>query len=622
MADPDAVRAGGATGALSRATQLANLRAANARRTADLLRRQRAQQAANQRMLTRNQGFAGGGEGYVLPRRPPPRKLPPPPKAGPSRQPKARADQLLGLVPGGTEYDALGNPVDQYGNPLQGPGIGRNPNATGFGGLLDIYTSPDQESVPDTTTPRVYDKKTGKLGAPLPGTAGPGYVGIADWQGRDPKEIDRYLKLSPKEQAQVRKNLDEARGPGQWSREEVERYLSLAEEENGEEKAAQYRRKLEGDPNRGKWGKTVKQMLDDMRKDPIQDSERFLAGQELADAFREESQSRYFTDRDITENPFLATLNELSAWSTYRLKVSEWKANKGKTGGSVGLLGESGTDDEDAGDGTFTGITDNGSFSSVTSPSNLSPYIMARDENGLLQVVTADQWIQAKFARMNSDPEYAAQMITALAMTSAYGSDSTANSQRSRVVVDRNGNPVKAFVSSEDLSALKKLANQVAILQNQGDEVAIDDSIAELTAIAAEVGQETTAAGDYGSGGGGYGGGWGGGYGGGGGGGGQSVQLTDATELTSLASSIARQRMGRELTPEEAAAFVSYYHGLERQESANYYAGGEFTRLDPEGQAVAWITSKFEEDAAANQYGNLAFELFNMMGGNPFGGLS
>lgn len=563
MADPDAVRAGGATGALKRATQLANMRAANANRMANQLRRSR--QTPSFPRGGRN--LPGGGEGFVLPRRPPPRRLPPPPKMGPAPgqedRPRKRTDELLGLV---------GEATDQTAMPPPPPG------SAGLDELIDLHTNPD--SVPDTTTPRIYNPKTGKVGAPLPGTAAPNYMGVADWQLREGEEIDRYLKMTPQQQKQVRKNLAETR---------------------------------EG----GKWSKTVKQMLDDMRRDPIQDSERFLAGQELADAFREDSQSKYFTDKDITENPFLATLNELSAWSTYRRKVADWKANKGKSGGAVGLMGEA--SDEEGGDGTFTGITDNGSFSSVTSPSNLSPYIMARDENGLLEVVTADQWIQSKFARMRHDPEYAAQMITALAMTSAYGSDSTANSQRSRVVVDRDGNPVKAFVSAEDLKALKQLANQVAILQNMGDEVAIDDSIAELTKLAAEVGQQTVANGDY-EGGGGYGyggGGYGGGYGGGGGGG-QSVQLTDSTELTSLVSSIARQRMGRELTPEEAALFVSYYHGLERTESANYYAGGEFTRLDPEGQAVAWITSHFEEEAARNQEGNLVATFMQMMGSSQF----
>jgi len=559
MGDLDVTKAGGATGALKRAAQLANQRAANANRMANALRRQQAEQAARN-SYSRNQRYAGWGGGFVLPRKPPPRKLPKPPKMGPAPK-SARTDELLGLVerpkdqlgnpiqgPGVKPskpvirdgFDDKGNPVDKYGNALQGPGIERR-----TGNPTDEFGNVVQ---------------------------GPGLVGAPS-----------FGDLTPAEKKKAHDTAKTVRETGKVSR-------------------------------------TVNEMLESLRKDPLRDGERTAAGQELADAFREQSRRRYFTLDDLTENPLLATLNEMSVWADYRLKVGDWRDKKRK-GGTVGLEGDPG---EEGGDGTFTGIVDSGSFQSVTSPSNLSPYLVTRDESGLLTVVTADQWIQSKFARMRHDSAYAAEMITALAMTSAYGSDSSANNQRSRVVVDRNGNPVKAFVSAEDLKALKELANQVAILQNNGDEVAIDDSIAELTAMAADVGAQTTANGDYGGGGGGGygGGGWGGGYGGGGGGG-QSVQLTDATELTSLVGSIARQRMGRELTPDEAAEFVAYYHGMERTESANYYAGGEFTRLDPEGQAVAWITKHFEEEAAKNQYGNLAADFITMMGGsNPFAGIA
>jgi uncharacterized membrane protein YgcG len=551
---------------MNRATQLANQRAANAARIAGELARRKPKPAPR----TGGRQMPGGGEGLVAPR--PSRPLPPPPKMGPVKK-RPRSDEALGLIPGAHRPDLMSLEA------LQGPGMPR------MGGVPEILAPLlDPVNTPDTTTPQLIDEKTGKPGAILPGTAGPGYVGLADWQGRAPTEVNRFADMTPEQQKQVRKNFKETQGEG-------------------------------------KVAKTIKQMVEDIRKDPIQDSNRFLAGQELAEAFRDESQAKYFTNQDLTENPLLATLNELSVWSTYRLKLAEWNANKKKTGTTPGLVGAE--DGEEGGDGTFTGIVDNGSFASVTTASNLSPYLVTRDENGLLQVVTADQWIQGKFAQMRHDPEYAANMITALAMTSAYGSDSTANSQRSRIVTDAEGNPVKAFVSSEDLAALKQLANQVAILQNQGDEVAIDDSIAELTAMAADVTETAAANGDFGGGGGGYGyGGGGGGYGGGGGGGG-AVRYTDATQLTAQVGSIARQRMGRELTPEEAAQFVAYYHQLEEQSTAAYYAGQSNTQLDPEGQAVAWVTSHFGDESGANQYGNLAATFFQMMGTeNPFGGIS
>lgn len=492
------------------------------------------------------------------------RMKPPPPK------PKPRAQQTP------QDRDMLG--LGQFGGAP--PSIGKR------GGFLDNFTRDlDEETRHDTTDVHVVDEQ-GRLGVPLPGhSALP--VATGDYLGRDPEEIQRFTKLTRQERDQVRKNV-----------------ADFASKDS-------------------KHLKTVNHMIDLMKKDPLKDSMRMMAGQDLADAFKDASKTKYFTNEDITENPFLAALNDLSVWSDFRLRVQEFNDNKRKTGDVE-------YDDEETGDGTYGGQADVGSFSAATGPGNLSKWIVARDENGLLEVVSADQWIQAKYARMRNDPKYAAQMITALAVTAAYGSDSTANSQRTRLVVGRDGNPIKGFPSKKDLSALKWLANEVAILQNQGDEVAIDDSIAELTSTAFNVTAGAKAAGDlggggYGGGGWGYGGGggWGGGGYGGGGGENQGVRYTDGAQLTSMVSSIARQRMGRELTPKEAAAFVAYYHKLEEQSTAQYYAGQSNTQLDPEGQAVAWVTSHFADEAAQEQFGSLTADLFAMMGGdNPFGGIS
>jgi hypothetical protein len=86
--------------------------------------------------------------------------------------------------------------------------------------------------------------------------------------------------------------------------------------------------------------------------------------------------------------------------------------------------------------------------------------------------------------------------------------------------------------------------------------------------------------------------------------------------------SIARQRMGRQLTPEEKAEFIAYYHKLEEQMTQAYYAGLSTTQLDPMGQAVGWIESRFSQERGAQQYGNLASRFVSMMSsGNPFAGI-
>jgi hypothetical protein len=563
--DLDVTKAGGATGALQRATQLANIRAANAARTAQLLANRRAHAQGLPYPGYNKTTYSSGAYRGLTPQqvdRAMPRPKPPPRKpVSVSRHP--------------ADHDLLG--LGQYGDTP--PGLG---NDRGGSHYFDTYMRDlDQETREDTTTVRLIDPKTGKPSVPLPGQSALPVV-TGDYLNRDPAELERFTKLSRKQRDEVRANVKATSGPD------------------------------------SKYMRTVNHMIDLIKKDPLQDSQRFIAGQDLADAFRDVAKSKYFTNDDLIDNPLLGALNDLSVWSDFRIRVRDFNDSKKKTG-------QTNTTD-DTGDGSFGEMVDNGSFSAATSPGNLSKWIVARDEHGLLEVVSADQWIQAKYARMRHDPKYAAQMITALAATSAYGSDSTANSQRTRLVIGKDGMPVKGFPSKEDLSALKWLANEVAILQNQGDEVAIDDSIAELTKTAFDVTAQEAKNGDLGGGGGygGYGGGGGYGYGGGGygGGGGQGVRYTDGTQLTSLVSSIARQRMGRELTPDEAAAFVKYYHGLEETNTAAYYAGQSNTQLDPEGQAVAWITSHFADQAAQEQYGDLAANFFAMMGGeNPFSGI-
>ncbi len=573
MPDPDAVKAGGATGALTRATQLANMRAANAARVADQLRQSRNRQAG------RDSGWFPGRDtmpynngkwaGMT------PRQIRQAPKPQPKR-PARRAPQQ----PAGPK-DLLG--LGMFNSSPDDDGGAFEASMVGTGPVESVLRDLDPETRIDTTDVHAVDKQ-GNLSVPLPGrSALP--VATGDYMNRDPKEIERFTKMSRKERDEVRANVEKGNSPAKV------------------------------------FDKTITHMLDLIKRDPLNDPMRKGAGQDIADAFRDMSRRKYFTNDELSDNPLLGTLNELAVWADFRIRVQDFADSKRKTG-DVEL------DSEDGGDGTYGGQADVGSFSQATGPGNLSKWLVARDENGLLQVVSADQWIQAKYARMRHDPKYAAQMITALAATSAYGSDSTANSQRTRLVMGKDGNPVKGFPSKEDLSALKWLANEVAILQNQGDEVAIDDSVAELTKTAFNVTAGAAAAGDFGDGYGG-GGGWrsyggGGGWGGGGGGGGEgAVRYTDGTQLTSLASSIARQRMGRELTPEEAAAFVAYYHKLEEQSTAQYYAGQSNTQLDPEGQAVAWITGHFADQAAQQQYGQLAADFFAMMGSsNPFGSIA
>lgn len=361
---------------------------------------------------------------------------------------------------------------------------------------------------------------------------------------------------------------------------------------------------------------SVGQMMSDLNNDPIPDGATDIA-KELLNGFRKGIQTRLLGMDDLADNPVVHLAHDASIWAKQRRKNADFIAVQNKV---------SGDDDAPVGDGTFANMVDWKDFtdaakavklSAALNVGNLPATVVARDESGLLQIMDAEQWVNGKFAEMSKDPRYAAQLITALSMTSLYGSDSVADGQRSRVMQDKDGNPVKAIPGEEDLKALQALARTAIINQSQGSTESIDDFFARIARMGREITDANIANGDYGSGGGG---GRGGGGFGGGGGGGQSVRLTDPTALASMLDSIGRQRMGRSLSPAEAQAFINHVHDLERQSAAAYYAGGEYTPVDMEGQAVDWIQNQYQREAAANQYGDLASQFIALMGSsNPFG---
>lgn len=360
---------------------------------------------------------------------------------------------------------------------------------------------------------------------------------------------------------------------------------------------------------------SINGMLDDLKDDPAPDPEQRRIATALADRFRSDLHSRKWTFDEVKYNPLLVEINNTTVWSRYRKQVADWNEKKSKLGAET----------VDNGDGTFSNVV-SGSFSTALGTSSLSPYVVARDENGMMNVLTVDKWVRGKLTDMKNDENYAANAITALASVTAYGNDAAANSAAgARVVTDAEGNPVRAFVSNEDFTALKNFATLASTFQHSGDNVAIDDVLEELTKQSQEIyhDPEWEPPSSGGGGGGGYGGGGygygGGGYGGGGGASG-AVRFTDSEMLKAQVDAIARTRMGRSLTPEESQEFINFYHGLEQTMTAAYYAGQSNTQLDPEGQAVGWIESRFAQEKGAQQYGQLAAAFMKMVGSGGFAG--
>lgn len=234
-------------------------------------------------------------------------------------------------------------------------------------------------------------------------------------------------------------------------------------------------------------------------------------------------------------------------------------------------------------------------------------YVLVKDPStGKMREVNLAGYYQKTSQEAMKDPAKAGPLIWALTALGAYGggSDKYAG-DRVQQVKGKDGQPqLVGHWTIDDANALHAYLPQLVGLQIQQAESGqapkdIETIIADQALARTQEVKTLGTGGSDGSGGGGYR--HYGGGGGGGGGGTGAVRYTDSEQLKSFVDSIARARMGRVLTTEESAGFVAFYHGLEDQMAAQYYAGKSNTQLDPESQAVGWIESRFRNEAAKQQ---------------------
>lgn len=227
-----------------------------------------------------------------------------------------------------------------------------------------------------------------------------------------------------------------------------------------------------------------------------------------------------------------------------------------------------------------------------------------------------------------ADPQRAGELMASMVAIGAYGGGSEKYVQdRLYPVIGKDGQPtLKGRFTVDDLAALKATMAIIANDQaNKADAViAGGGSISEIPGfeeLLAQRGLErqgmaaTLQPAGNSSGGGG-----GGGRrrGGGGGGGGGGARFTDPEQLKSLIDGIARQRLGRILTTEEAQAFANYYHSQEAATGGINYLSGGGRVLDPESQAIAWIESRYRDEGAKQQQGTYFGALLKMLQGSAF----
>lgn len=361
------------------------------------------------------------------------------------------------------------------------------------------------------------------------------------------------------------------------------------------------------------------------------------AEREALNAIKIELSQMRVKDVNNDLNPIVVALRNLGVRAQYRIEQNEWKKNK-SAGTSMPLpnVGLPTTAEEFDQMGGLGGFLTQTQGSKNANDFDRTPAIfgklITRDANGVETIITAEEWIAARIADTkplpNDTPEerrrkekLAADWIATLAFADKYNSFAQKRDAGYRMQLDSNGNPVRAYFLKPDEDALKNLTAEILSDMATHNVVGpVEDWIQAYAEARNDVadnatgvygnGQSSSSGSGY-SGGGYYG---GGGYGGGGGGGGGGGFIaTDPALLKMSVDSIARARMGRSLTEAEAAEFIAHYNSLERAFYDNYRSGADATRLDPEAQAVAWIESRMNKEAAGQQAGNFIVALMNAL---------
>lgn len=445
-----------------------------------------------------------------------------------------------------------------------------------------------------------------------------------DLQASNPRNItsfDELMGLDSKQAEEIRKRQNEelilgSDAPGGLHRQAQERRDRDLRIERSE---AAVRKSQE---NLGKRSKLVEDAQKAQAADPTVPIEEKELMATLSDAWK--WQTAGFNEGD----PIAIAIKNLGTRAQYRKMLADWTAKrKGSktTGGGLppwmaDVTGEE--IDEAGGLGGFmqqnqgqTGVFD-------TSP-ELFDMIIARGEDGVEHIMSAEDWIRAKVADTRVDPNdspeeaaakrrLAGNLIQTLVMADVYGSYAQKTQAAYRVVLDGNGEAVAGYLERPDVAALQNLLSQIINSNMSSNETfAVEDWIEAYALERDAIGRETEGPGNtsgrgsgYSSGG--YGGYGGGGYGGGGGGG---YQLTSGETLKAMIDGIARSRLGRVLTAEEAAAFVAHYHSLERAFYDNYRLGADATRIEPEAEAAAWIETRMMKEQAGHQAGRYVMML-------------
>lgn len=338
-------------------------------------------------------------------------------------------------------------------------------------------------------------------------------------------------------------------------------------------------------------------------------------------------------------DPLVVSIKNLGTRAEFRKKMLDWKS--GKTGTQtpnvvpwMGVdMSATGEDIEDAGGlGGFLQQSTSSKAGNFDGTPDQFGYLIHTDNDGVDHIIRAEEWMNLKLADLTPAPgdtreeldrkaAGAADLIATLSFADKYNSFAKKRDAGYRIQLDADGNPVKAYIHNDDKVALANLVKDVMSMQEAGYIAPVEEFMKayadERRGIAEDAtgvyGDGQDSGGGYRSGGGGF---YGGGYSGGDNGG---VTLEDPELLKMSVDSIARARMGRSLTNEEALEFINYYHSAQAAFVANIRNGADATRLDPEAQAVAWIESKMVKESSGQQAGQLVAALMQAMRG---GGLN
>lgn len=251
------------------------------------------------------------------------------------------------------------------------------------------------------------------------------------------------------------------------------------------------------------------------------------------------------------------------------------------------------------------------------------PYFLTKDDKGNWVVEDATSIYQS-YMEQTMNPDTAGELAYSLNAAGYYGTTAgKALMNRFQEYTKPDGTKSLRILWNKDDAdalemALKDSTNRQAALARKGEYVDFKEIIEQKALAGLGMAKEGVGV-ETGDGGGGRRGGWG--YGGGGGYAPPPAQVSSFDNVMLASKTLAKERLGRELTGEEAKSLTARINELEMKDHANMLAGATRTDYNPEAIINTWITEMLGKEETKQQQGELMMAFMQLVGAGGFGGI-